>query len=185
MINCVTLGRSVYLSGLPPFLPRAGNTGDWFSIFFSLRGNPLPVPPNETYGIPKDKASEKKSCLKLSLRCPHKILGFLAHPMIYDIIIMRWDWQAPPCNFYSFGGRAHNNTHVVEVWSPRSAGSCIPGWQPEGHCRNRGRDYSFWSSEGSCSDADLSSLTLKKKKKNSIQAVLFQVYLSRLLERMK
>ena len=41
MTNCMTLGRSVYLSGLPPFSPGQDALGTGFNIFFSLSSIPL------------------------------------------------------------------------------------------------------------------------------------------------
>ena len=41
MIDSMTLGRSVYLSGLPPFSPGQDALGTGFNIFFSSSSIPL------------------------------------------------------------------------------------------------------------------------------------------------
>lgn len=47
----MTLGRSVYLSGLAPFSPGQDALGTGFNIFFSLSSIPLSffIPPYKTY----------------------------------------------------------------------------------------------------------------------------------------
>lgn len=166
MTHCVALGKPVHLSGLPPLLSRAGNTGAWFSIsFFSLSSNPILSPHMELQDTKQVKAKLLKGASEVSPQNPGALGGRMAeHPMQSILTALEGGPHITP---------RHGRWHCQEHWEcPWIVTKRPQEKQVEGNFILNFWGYCTW-------------VLTPSKKTPSIPAMWFQMCLSGWLERMK